>query len=152
MYRLERSQLIHQPIDQVFAFFADAGNLELITPQFLRFRILTPLPIHMRPGALIDYRLRLFHIPFHWRTRIETFVPPKRFIDVQVAGPYRRWRHLHEFLAVPEGTFVHDVVDYELSFGVLGMLAHALFVQRTLARIFDYRGKQIEEILERPAL
>lgn len=145
-YRLDRSQVVPQPPNEVFPFFANAGNLELITPEFLHFRILTPLPIRMEPGALIDYRLQLFAFPFHWRTRIEIFEPGQRFTDVQVSGPYRRWHHLHEFTAVPGGTLIRDVVDYELPFGLLGACAQTLFVRRTLAKIFDYRKERIREI------
>jgi ligand-binding SRPBCC domain-containing protein len=148
IYRLERTQTISRPLDEVFAFFADAGNLELITPEFLHFRILTRLPIRMEPGALIQYRLQLFHISFQWRTRIETFEPPRCFTDVQVAGPYRLWHHFHEFLVVPGGTRMRDVVDYALPLGLLGTLAHKLFVLRTLERIFDYRRDRVTEIFK----
>jgi ligand-binding SRPBCC domain-containing protein len=151
-YRLDRSQVVPKPLNDVFPFFANAGNLELITPEFLHFRILTPLPICMDPGALIDYRLQLFSLPLHWRTRIEIFEPERRFTDVQVFGPYRRWHHLHEFISVPGGTLVHDVVDYELAFGLLGVLAYALFVRRTLEKIFDYRKERIGEIFGEPVL
>ena len=137
--RLRRSQLVARPLPEVFAFFADAGNLEAITPPTLRFEILTPHPIAMRAGTLIDYRLRLFGIPFHWRTRIETFEPDVRFTDVQVRGPYRRWHHLHQFFATADGTQVVDTVDYVLPLGPVGALAHALFVRLMLDHIFDYR-------------
>lgn len=148
-YRLERTQLIPHPIEHVFAFFAEAGNLELITPPFLHFRILTPSPIQMKTGTLIDYQLRLFHIPFRWTTRIETFAPCRYFTDVQIAGPYRLWHHRHEFSVIPEGTLVRDVVDYKLPFGSLGTLAHILFVQRTLQKIFDYRQEQVETLFRK---
>lgn len=146
VYRLDRSQVVPQSLNDVFPFFANAGNLELLTPKFLHFRLLTPLPICMKLGTLIDYRLQLFSFPFHWRTRIEVFEPGRCFTDVQVSGPYRRWRHLHEFTTVPEGTLVHDVVDYELPLGPLGALAHVVFVRRTLEKIFDYRKEQIRTI------
>jgi ligand-binding SRPBCC domain-containing protein len=138
-HRLERSQLVARPLPEVFAFFADAGNLEAMTPPTLGFEIRTPRPIPVRAGTLIDYRLRLFGLPFDWQTRIETFEPQVRFSDVQLRGPYRRWHHLHEFFATTTGTLVVDTVDYELPLGPLGDLAHALFVRRTLAHIFDYR-------------
>jgi ligand-binding SRPBCC domain-containing protein len=138
-YRLERAQLIPRQREHVFAFFADAANLERLTPDFLNFRILTPLPIDIRPGTVIDYHLKLFAFPFKWRTSIETFDPPQSFTDIQVQGPYRRWHHLHEFFEVAGGTLVVDRVEYELPLGILGTLAHDLCVRRTLARIFDYR-------------
>jgi ligand-binding SRPBCC domain-containing protein len=140
---LERAQLVPRPRAEVFAFFADAHNLEAITPSFLRFRILTPAPIPMTPGTLIDYRLSLAGIPFGWRTRIEEYVPGERFVDVQLRGPYARWHHLHTFEDAAGGTWVRDRVEYALPLGPLGALAHALFVRRALARIFDHRRDEI---------
>jgi ligand-binding SRPBCC domain-containing protein len=144
---LERSQLVPLPRGEVFAFFADAHNLEAITPGFLRFRILTPAPIAMRPGTLIDYRLSLAGLPFSWRTRIEEYEPGVRFVDVQLRGPYARWRHLHAFEDAPGGTWVRDRVEYALPLGRLGDAAHALFVRRTLGRIFDHRRDAIARLL-----
>ena len=146
MHRLERQQFVPRPREEVFAFFADAQNLEMLTPAFLNFRILTPLPLDMRSGTLIDYQIRLGGIPMRWRTRIETFEAPVRFVDVQLAGPYRTWHHVHEFQDVPGGTLVTDRVDYALPFGFLGALAHRLFVRRALKRIFDYRQQRLGEI------
>src|SRR5512135_2403182 len=103
---LERSQLVPRPRGEVFAFFAEARNLEAITPPFLRFEILPPVPEAIRPGALIDYRLRLFGLPFRWRTRIEGVEPEQRFVDVQLRGPYRLWHHTHTFEDAPGGTRV----------------------------------------------
>jgi ligand-binding SRPBCC domain-containing protein len=142
---LERSQLVPAPRAEVFAFFGDAWNLEAITPQFLRFRVTTPGPIPMAPGALIDYRLSLYGVGFRWRTRIEIWEPGVRFVDVQLSGPYRRWRHTHTFEDAPGGTRVLDRVEYELPLGPLGHLAHAVFVRRALARIFDHRRARIAE-------
>lgn len=142
-HRLERAQVIPRPVPEVFAFFADAANLEAITPPFLRFRIVTPPPIVMAPGARIDYRLSLFGVPFGWETEIVAWEPNVRFVDVQRRGPYRHWHHLHTFEAVPEGTCMRDRVDYALPLGGLGGLAHALFVRRTLDRIFDHRRATI---------
>lgn len=146
MHRLERQQFVPRPRDEVFAFFSDAQNLEMLTPAFLNFRILTPLPLDMRSGTLIDYQIRLGGIPMRWRTRIETFEAPVRFVDVQLAGPYRTWHHVHEFQDTPGGTLVTDRVDYALPFGFLGALAHRLFVRRALKRIFDYRQQRLGEI------
>ncbi|MHC4136210.1 MAG: SRPBCC family protein [Planctomycetota bacterium] len=139
MPRLVREQFFARPRPEIFAFFADASNLARITPDFLHFTILTPMPLEVGAGALIDYRLRLFGIPFRWRTRIEAFEPPERFSDIQARGPYRSWHHMHEFEERDGGTLMRDTVDYELPLGPLGAVAHALFVRRSVARIFDHR-------------
>ncbi len=139
MPRLEREQLFPRPRAEVFDFFSDAANLTAITPPFLNFRIVSPLPIDMRPGELIDYKLRLFGVPFSWTTRIETYEAPDRFTDIQLKGPYKKWHHLHTFEDIEGGTRMRDVVDYELPLGPLGSLAHAVAVKRSLKRIFDYR-------------
>ena len=146
-YTLERTQLIPRPLAEVFPFFSDAGNLEAITPAFLQFKILTPRPIPMRAGTFIDYRIRLLGIPMHWRTQIESFDPPHRFTDIQIRGPYRLWHHTHEFLDVPEGTLMTDLVQYQMPLGPIGSLAHALWIRRTLERIFDYRFQKVAELL-----
>lgn len=147
MHRLIRRQLIPRPIEEVFAFFQDVENLEAITPAFLHFQIVTPRPIVLLPGTLIDYRLRLFGVPIGWQTRIEVFEPPRRFVDTQLRGPYRLWRHLHEFTVVDGGTWMVDSVEYALPGGPIGALAHVLWVRRTLERIFDCRAEQVVRLL-----
>lgn len=147
-YRLEQAQFVPLPRDQVFEFFSDAFNLEALTPDFLRFKILTPRPIELRAGALIDYRLRLFGVPFYWQTRIEQFEPPDFFTDTQIRGPYRRWHHRHEFYEAPGGTLMLDVVDYAMPWGPLGGLAHRMFVARSLDQIFDFRRQQLGRLLQ----
>ncbi len=131
----------------VFRFFADAFNLEEITPPFLSFRVLTPAPITMEAGTLIDYRLRLRGIPLRWRTRIEVWEPPRRFIDLQLRGPYRRWEHEHLFAEEGSGTRVRDRVRYEVP---CGRLIDRLFVRREVTRIFAYRRERLEEIFNGP--
>jgi ligand-binding SRPBCC domain-containing protein len=105
----------------------------------------TPTPIDVRAGTLIDYRLSLLGLPFSWRTRIEVFEPERRFIDTQLRGPYSLWRHLHEFEEVEGGTLMRDRVDYAVPFGPLGEVARAIFVTRTVERIFDFRAHTIAE-------
>jgi hypothetical protein len=136
---LERSQRLPRAPDEVFPFFADAFNLEAITPAWLHFRVLTPAPVTMAPGALLDYRLRLHGLPLRWLTRIEAWEPPLRFADVQVRGPYRLWHHTHSFEPDGDGTLVRDRVRYALPLGPLGELAHAALVRRDLDRIFAFR-------------
>ncbi len=144
---LETSLLVPRARPEVFRFFAEPGNLETITPPDLRFEILTPLPIVMRAGALVAYRLRLAGLRFGWLTRIDAFEPEERFVDVQLRGPYRRWRHTHLFEEVPQGTLVRDRVEYELPLGPVGELAHRLFVRSRLRRIFAHRARRISELL-----
>jgi len=138
-HRLQREQLLPRRIEEVIAFFAEARNLERITPPWLVFRVLTPEPIEMRVGILIDYRLRVHGIPLNWTTRIEQWDPGAGFVDRQIAGPYRLWHHRHTFRAQGDSTVVTDVVDYALPFGPLGELAHRLLVRRDLERIFAHR-------------
>lgn len=138
-YRLETAVTVAAPIDEVFAFFADAGNLELLTPPTLGFRIVTPRPIAMAPGAIIDYALTINRIPASWRTVIARWEPGAAFVDAQERGPYRSWWHEHTFAPVPGGTLVTDRVYYAPPLGPLGRIAHAVFVRATLARIFRFR-------------
>jgi len=144
---LQQEQLIPRSLEEVFPFFAEARNLERITPPWLGFRVLTPEPIEMRPGALIEYRLRLHGVPVRWRTRIEEFEAERGFVDVQLQGPYRIWHHRHEFEARGEQTLVRDTVHYALPFGVVGALAHLVIVRRDLERIFSYRRDAVTRTL-----
>jgi ligand-binding SRPBCC domain-containing protein len=136
-YSLEREQVVARPLAEVFDFFSRAENLEALTPNFLRFSILTPPPIEMKAGAVIEYRLSLYGIPVRWKTLIEVWEEERRFVDLQVKGPYRTWRHEHRFEAAGGSTVMRDRVDYSLPMGPLGGLAHALFVRRSVRRIFD---------------
>jgi ligand-binding SRPBCC domain-containing protein len=137
---LEREQLLSRPPQALFPFFGDARNLEAITPPWLGFRVVTPEPIEMGAGTLIEYLLRLHGLPIRWRTTIAVWEPPQRFVDVQLSGPYRMWHHTHDFeLAPGGGTLMRDTVRYALPLGPLGGMAHRLLVKRDLERIFDYR-------------
>jgi ligand-binding SRPBCC domain-containing protein len=141
---LDRTQVVPGEPPEAFAFFADAFNLEAITPPWLGFRIVTPRPIEMAEGALIEYRLVLHRVPLRWLTRIEVWEPGVRFVDVQIRGPYKLWHHTHAFEAAPGGgTSVRDSVRYSLPLGPLGRLAHAAFVRRDLERIFDFRHEAV---------
>lgn len=150
VYQLEREQWIPAPLERVAAFFADAGNLDAITPPWLRFRILTPLPIEMRADARIEYQLRLAGVPLRWRTRIAKWDPPHGFVDVQERGPYALWEHTHRFRPLGAGVLMADVVRYALPLGPLGALAHAAGVRAALAAIFDHRFDRIRELFGDP--
>jgi len=139
---------VGRPLPEVFAFFSDASNLDALTPPFLHFRILTPMPIELRAGAQLDYRLSLFGVPVRWRTCITDWQPQERFVDEQESGPYAFWRHTHEFEARGTSTLMRDVVDYSEPLGPVGTVAHVLFVRRTLDRIFDFRRDAIVRLLD----
>ena len=131
------------PPEELFPFFANAANLDAITPPWLHFNVLTPPPIVMRAGALIDYRLRVRGIPLRWLTVIEEWNPPYEFVDVQAKGPYQLWHHTHRFTEVEGGTAIADTVRYQLPFGPLGQLVHAMQVKGDIKQVFDYRASQV---------
>jgi ligand-binding SRPBCC domain-containing protein len=149
---LERVQRLPGSPAEVFPFFADARNLEAITPPLLRFAVVTPEPIEMRVGTLIQYRLRLHGIPIDWLTSIQAWEPPHRFVDVQVRGPFALWHHTHAFSADGAGgTVMRDTVRYAVGFGPLGELAHRLVVERDLQAIFDFREREVHDREARPS-
>ena len=147
VHRLERRQRLDRPVDEVFSVFAQARNLERITPPWLRFRVLTPEPIEMRVGTVIEYRLHVHGVPLKWVSRIEEWQPGRGFVDRQVHGPYGLWHHRHTFTASGDATVVGDIVDYALPLGPIGELAHRPFVRRDLKRIFDFRQTAAEGLL-----
>ena len=150
-HTIRREQRLAGTPGEVFPFFADAGNLEAITPDWLAFRIVTPRPIDMHVGALIEYRLRLHGVPVSWLTRIEEWEPGVRFVDAQLRGPYVLWHHTHEF--EPDGaggTLMRDTVRYALPYGPLGEIARRLFVARDLEAIFDHRTQAVAAGLTSP--
>ena len=134
--------------DQVFAFFAEAQNLEQITPPELRFRIASPTPIEIAAGTRIDYRLSLFGLPFTWRSLISRWEPPHAFVDEQIQGPYALWHHTHTFTAIDGGTVINDRVLYRLPLWPLGEIALPV-VKLQLKRIFGYRQQPISNLLLR---
>ena len=136
-------QIIQAPLAEVFRFFSDAANLEHLTPPWLGFEVLTPAPIEMAPGALIDYRLRWRGVPLRWRTEIEIWEPTRRFVDRQIRGPYRLWRHEHLFEEHRGGTMVEDRIEYA---AIGGRLAHWLAVDRDVENIFAYRSQVLQSI------
>ncbi len=144
---LESEQFLDRPVPEVFEFFSLARNLEQLTPPWLGFEVLTPEPIEMHVGALIDYRLRLHRVPMRWVTRIERWERDSSFVDRQLRGPYRLWHHLHEFTRRDGGTLVRDRVHYALPLGPLGTVAHRLFVRRDLERIFAFRHEAVQRLI-----
>ncbi len=144
---LEREQRLPGSPADVFAFFADARNLEAITPPLLRFRLITPTPIAIGRGTLIRYRLRVRGVPVSWLTEITRWDPPHGFVDEQRKGPFALWHHTHSFQADGDETIMRDVVRYAIGYGPLGALADALLVRRDVAAIFDHRARCVRALI-----
>lgn len=143
LFTLEAGLWLPRRREEVFPFFADAFNLETLTPPWLKFEVLTPRPIEMRVGLRIDYRLRLRGLPLRWQSEITAWEPPCRFVDEQRRGPYRAWIHEHTFAERDGGTLAQDVVRY----GVIGgRLVNTLFVRRDVERIFRFRQEKLREV------
>lgn len=136
------------PLGRVFRFFSRPENLAQLTPPALGFHILTPSPIEMKPGALINYTIRLFGIRVGWTTLITQYEEGRAFVDEQLKGPYSFWQHFHNFEEVPGGTLVHDEVRYAMPYGLPGRIVHALVVKRQLNDIFEYRAKAVAHLLQ----
>lgn len=139
MHQLQRNQWFARPLAEVFAFFSDVRHLNQITPPWLHFCILTPEPIVMRAGTILDFRLRLHGVPIRWRSAITVWEPNRQFVDEQRRGPYRFWRHRHRFEERDGGTWMEDLVDYELPGGICAPLLHRWLVRPDLEAIFDFR-------------
>ena len=142
MNHLHYETLVQAPIDAAFAFFADASNLQRLTPPWLQFSIRTPMPVEMREGLEIEYRIRLYGVPMRWRSRIDIWEPRQRFVDRQLAGPYLWWRHEHRFVPSGDATRVIDDVEYVPRAAWIA----GRFVRRDLDRIFTYRQHTLREI------
>ena len=143
LFKLETELWLPHRRDEVFHFFADAFNLETLTPPWLKFEVLTPRPIVMRVGLQIDYRLRLRGLPLRWRSEITAWEPPGRFVDEQRRGPYRAWIHEHTFEEQDSGTLARDRVQYAV---IGGQLVNRLFVRRDVKKIFHFRQEKLQEL------
>lgn len=133
--------LLHPP-EKIFPFFADAGNLQILTPPWLDFIVVSPRPMEVREGALIDYKLRIHGLSLRWRTRINIWEPPHRFVDEQIRGPYRQWIHEHLFEPHDGGTLAIDRVSYAVPFD---FLTHRFFVRRDIEKIFAFRETALKK-------
>lgn len=142
-FRLSAVQFLPYPREKVFAFFSDAFNLQILTPSWLHFTVLTPPPIKISRSTLIDYKLRLRGIPIRWQSCISVWEPPLRFVDEETRGPYKRWHHEHVFEEIDGGTLCHDRVDYEV-YG--GRLINSLLVQPDVLKIFSFRQQKLREL------
>jgi ligand-binding SRPBCC domain-containing protein len=142
LFALEAELWLPRRRDELFPFFDDAANLDALSPPWLHFRIVTPAPIVMREGALIDYRLRMHGIPLRWRTRINLWQPPHRFVDEQIRGPYRQWIHEHTFEARDGCTLARDHVRYAVP---LDSLVHRWLVRPDIEKIFQFRAEALRK-------
>jgi ligand-binding SRPBCC domain-containing protein len=142
LHMIRMETIVPLPLDETFAFFADAANLERLTPPWINFTIRTPLPIEMREGTTIDYRISLYGLPIPWRTRIDVWEPGVRFVDRQIAGPYRWWRHEHLFESHPSGTRVIDRVEYAPRAAAISRR----LVKRDVERIFGFRQRVLARL------
>jgi ligand-binding SRPBCC domain-containing protein len=143
IHEFQAEQWLPRPRSEVFPFFADAANLQILTPPWLHFEVLTPLPVEMQPRLLIDYRLRVHGFPLRWQSEITIWEPPHRFIDEQRRGPYRLWHHEHVFEERDGGTLAIDRVRYAVP---LDFLSHRLFVRPDIERIFAFRKAKLSEL------
>lgn len=143
---LEAEQFIARPVAEVFKFFCDENNLEILTPEFLNFKVLGKSTPTIQEGTLIDYKLSLHGIPLRWRTKIESWNPENSFVDTQLKGPYKLWHHTHTFEAKDGGTMAKDRVRFRLPFGPLGNFVVRVFVRRNVQKIFEYRTQKIGQI------
>ena len=148
VYTLKREQIISKNILDVFDFFSRPENLAKITPPKMKFKILTPTPIEMKEGALIDYTVRVLGIPIRWRTLITKYQPPDIFIDQQLKGPYSLWHHTHTFEKISQNeTLIKDIVVYTIPFGFIGRIVHFLYIKKDLDKIFNFRKDKIADLL-----
>jgi ligand-binding SRPBCC domain-containing protein len=146
VYQLRREQVIKKKRAEVFAFFENPANLEKLTPTALGFKILTPAPVKMEKGAVIDYTIQMLGFPVRWTSFIATYDPPHTFVDIQLKGPYSYWHHVHTFTDHPQGTRIEDVVHYSLPGGPVGRFMHFLFVRKQLNAIFSYREERVSAL------
>ena len=146
LYKLKTEQYFEQSIEKVFDFFSRPENLSVITPEKMNFNIITPLPLRISEGKIIDYTIKVLGFHLRWRSIISSYDVPNEFTDEQLLGPYAFWHHKHQFERHNEGTLMSDTVTYAMRFGWLGRLIHWVSVQHQLKGIFDFRAKRLEEI------
>jgi ligand-binding SRPBCC domain-containing protein len=145
-YTLSFTQQVARPLPEVFDFFSRAENLEALTPPWLNFKILNVKPQPVQQGTLISYSLRVHGIPLRWTSEIIEWEPPHRFVDLQLRGPYKLWRHEHRFAAKAGGTLISDTINLALPLGALGQLAYKIKVKSDVEEIFTFRKEKIRTL------
>ncbi|WP_341902898.1 SRPBCC family protein [Fluviicola taffensis] len=147
MYQLKRTQFVKTDLETCWRFFSAPANLQVITPDYMGFKVLTPVPDEMYHGLIISYKVSpVLHIPMNWVTEITYVKDGSYFVDEQRQGPYKMWHHEHHFKEVEGGVEMTDIVSYSLPFGFLGRFVHWLFVRKQLEGIFNYRVKKVDEL------
>jgi hypothetical protein len=145
-YTLAFTQQVARPLTEVFNFFSQAENLEILTPPWLNFKILSAAPQPVQQGTLINYSLRVHGIPLRWTSEIVEWESPHRFVDLQLRGPYKVWRHEHRFAARDGGTLISDTINLSLQLGFLGQLAYKIKVHSDLQEIFTFRKEKVRAL------
>lgn len=146
--RFEAEILISKPLSEVFLFFSDAKNLELITPPWLSFRMTWQSDDQIKNGTEFKYQLNVHGIRLRWHSRIVQWEDQKRFTDIQLSGPYAKWEHQHLFESRGESTWMKDIVDFKLPFGIFGDFLGGRFIERDIQQIFNYRTQTIKELMK----
>jgi len=149
MYNINREQIVDANLEEVFGFFEKPENLQIITPDWMKFDIITPHPLEMKEHAEFDYKISLMFIPLKWKTEITNYDPPYKFVDEQKKGPYKLWIHTHTFEAVGNKTKITDNVDYDLFGGPFKILVHSLYIRKNLESIFNYRSRKINQLFNK---
>jgi ligand-binding SRPBCC domain-containing protein len=145
-YSLSFAQQVARPLLEVFDFFSRAENLEALTPPWLNFKILDVKPQPVQQGTLINYSLRVHGIPVRWTSEIIEWEPPHRFVDLQLRGPYKLWRHEHRFETYQGGTLISDTINLALPLGFLGRLVYKIKVEPDVQEIFAFREQKIRSL------
>lgn len=145
MFEFNQQQIINAPIEKVFSFFQQPENLSKTTPAWLNFKILTPLPLTMKEGAIFEYEIKLFGFRFLWKTLISKYKPLELFVDEQNKGPYKKWVHTHSFVEINGKVIMHDHISYDLFGGPLKYLLNKIFIKRSIKNIFKFRKSIFEK-------
>ena len=146
MHQITRSQIVSLSLEEAWEFFSSPKNLKFLTPDALNFQILKAAET-MYPGMIIIYKVSpLFNIPITWVTEITHIHDKSFFVDEQRVGPYSMWHHEHHFKEVEGGVEIKDIITYKLPLGFIGKGLNALFVEKQINEIFDYRNKKMETL------
>lgn len=145
IYTFKKEQFVPSDMETVFDFFSRPENLEKITPPAMGFHIMTPNPIEMKKGAIIDYTVNIMGVPVRWRTMITSYKKNQFFVDEQLKGPYSYWYHKHSFEPVEGGINIIDEITYALPLEAFRNIVHPLLIKPQLKKIFSFRFQIIKD-------